>query len=256
MEYSPGSEPSPDSGDGDHGLEQDGPADAVESLEEYETRDAQLAAEDQLVRLLRSQGFEGEEYEAFEARLMRYALKVLDVWLQYGQVFSECASVGRPVSPTDRERTCLRRSREDREDIATMVVGLAIVRFRADALLGGGWQSSKGASITTYFMNGVKLEFANEFRKWQGEGRRWAPPSSMMVPLEICQMDPADLLAQRETVVASLRDLSESDRTIIALHYDGWSNAEIAEVVGRTVKAVAGVVRRWREQQRLRMKGA
>ncbi|MFG1913062.1 sigma factor-like helix-turn-helix DNA-binding protein [Kribbella sp. NPDC048928] len=237
-------------------LQQDTSAHGDASLDQQAVREAQLEAEDQLVVRLRMQRFKGEEYDRFEARLVRYALRVLDGWLRHGRIFHSCAAIGRGLSPTDRERDRLHDSPEDREDLATLVVGCAILRFRQDALIEGGWKRSKGASIATYFMNCVIREFPNHFRAWQREEQRWRPPPAA-VPKEQWLSDPGELAAQRAAVIAALQTLPSSSQAIVALHFDGWSNAQIAEVEGKTTKAVERVLERWRKQQRqLRTKGA
>jgi len=174
----------------------------------------------------------------------------MDAWLRHGRIFRECAEIGRGVEPTPRERTRLLESPEDREDLATEVVGKAIIRFRDEALVGGGWQESRGASITTFFMNRVIREFPNQFRAWQKEGRRWVPWPTVAVPPELWLSDPAEIVAQRDAVLSELRKLPAGQQEIVALHYDGHSNAQIAEMAGRTVKAVERALERWRERQR------
>jgi hypothetical protein len=217
---------------------------------------ARQAAEDELVARLRKAGFQGEEYVRFERQLVAYALKVLDAWLRHGQIFRECAALGRRADPKDWERTRLYESPEDREDLTVAVVGKAIVGFRADALVGGGWQGSKGASITTYFMNWVIREFPNQFRSWQSAEARWRRLPPARVPHELWLSDPAELIAQREVVLSEIRKLSAGQQEIIALHYDGYSNPQIAAVTGKTVKAVERTLERWRERQRhLRTRG-
>lgn len=204
--------------------------------------------DDEVIEWLRRARFKGAEYDRFEEYLVSYALGRLDAWLRYGRIFSECARIGRGLEVANWARNRLNESREDREDLAVAVVGAAIVRFRANALIGGSWNPLKGASITTYFMNWVIREFPNHFRKWQKDEHRWRVMPDP-VPRELWLSDPAEIAAQRSAVVAELRKLSPAQQEVVALHYDGYTNVQIAEVLGKSAKAVERVLERWREKQ-------
>ncbi|MEV0288910.1 hypothetical protein AB0H36_32730 [Kribbella sp. NPDC050820] len=68
--------------------------------------------------------------------------------------------------------------------------------------------------------------------------------------------DPAEILAQRDAVIVEFRKLAAGTQDIVALHYDGYSNAEIAEIKAKTVKAIERTLERWRARQRkLRSRG-
>jgi hypothetical protein len=219
--------------------------------------DVDRRAQDQeLVEQLRKVGFEGPEYDIFERELVGYGWAVLDAWLRHGQIFERCASIGRAINPTSRERDQLAASKEDREELSATVVGFVISNFRHIALAGGGWRPDGGASLSTYFVNRLVREFPNHFRAWQAQNRRWEQSREVTHDRLVELPDPASIAAERDVVLADLVRLRPREREVVALHYDGYSHAEIVELTGAvSEKAVEGVLSRWRKKERARRSG-
>lgn len=244
----PGSPPTP--ADLEPGVGDPADSEKVDVAEIRQTPLERRRRDGELIEYLRGTGFRGAEYDRFQDRLVRYGLRVLDAWLRHGQIFERCSRLGRGVAPSDWERNRLFESPEDREDLAASVVGVAIMRFRDRALVNGGWQLSKGASVTTYFMNCVIREFPNQFRAWQSREKRWKGSGQAAIPQELWLQDPGEIVAQKAAVVAELRKLGPGQREIVALYYDGYSVAQIAELEQKSTKAVERVLERWRDKQR------
>lgn len=227
--------------------------DVIEEVADGPGAAGRLARDTKLVERLRRTGFQGLEYDEFEGELVRYGWAVLDAWLKSGTIFARCAGIGRAVNPNERERERLIQSREDREDLVSIVVGDALDKFRENALVGGGWDGRRGgATLATYFVGRVVREFPNHFRSWQTSNRSWDTDAEHAArEREAHTDDPAGVLVQRAVVLEALRRLDPREREIVTLHYEGFSHTAIAQFTGAvSAKAVEGVLSRWRKRER------
>ncbi|MFI6927445.1 hypothetical protein ACIBIZ_46465 [Nonomuraea spiralis] len=220
--------------------------------ESLERRAADQRLRDEMARY----DFSGERYQQFENELARYGMSVLRGWMYTGYIFKLAATRKLFLAPTDAELEELYRDSDAREELATMTVALALPRFRQRALVEGGWLYEGGASLPTYFMGACLFIFPNEFRRRRAQQKRW----SRALAQEAIMLDPdagitADLESQalgRIRVRDDLRRAGERTRAIVALTIDGYSQEEIAELLGEpSVRAVEGALYRWRkiEQQ-------
>ena len=231
--------------------------------------DAKLLAE------LRTDGFSGKKYAQFERELVAYALEVFQAWLATGHIFKLCADRGRHLSPSDQEFEML-RNKQYRIDTAGMTIGSALRTFKLKALAGGGWSSSGGASLTTYFMGAVIYAYGNVLRDDRAARNRQTRSAVVVRRLaersrplftdgaldgdaaELCA-DPSFNVVSRMAVNDVLTSASERERKILALHLDGYTHQEIAEIMGeRTARSIEGVIYRWRKRQQemLSLEGA
>lgn len=207
--------------------------------------------------LARSQ-FSGRRYMLFETELVRYAISVLRAWMYTGYIFRIVATRGFSLHPSDNDLDELRRDSDAREELAAMTVAVALPRFREQALIGDGWRFEGGASLTTYFMGACLYVFPNEFRKRQSAMKRWRHAQEIearaFTPSTDPQTDPAADVLGRLRIHDDLRRADPRTRAIVALTLDGYSQQEIADLLGEaSVRAVEGALYRWRnkEQQRL-----
>jgi DNA-directed RNA polymerase specialized sigma24 family protein len=199
-------------------------------------------------------GFAGQQYERFQEELARYGTGVLRAWMRTGYIFSLASFRGFALHPTDTELEELHRDPGARDELANMTVCKALPRFRERALIGSGWQYERGASLTTYFMGTCLEVFPNEFRKHRAEAknRQFESYDPAFVILEAdASADPAVQVAGNFHVRDRLRDAEPRTRAVVALTIDGYTQKEIAEVLGMSsARAVEGVLRRWRELER------
>lgn len=120
-------------------------------------------------------------------------------------------------------------------------------RYWSDALVGGGWRADGEASIASYFSNALLMEFSNVFRVWVRQQLQSEPLDEEVADSRGLDKDESD---ERMHVLAQMRGLPPRQRQVVALHYDGYSHAEIVEVTGATSeRAVEAVLYRWRRQQ-------
>lgn len=210
------------------------------------------AADEQLLKYLARDGFEGRDYERFQNQLVRYALSVLCAWLHSGHVFHLTARQGIGLRPTEAEREDLRRDSDLREELAGLIVARTLPAFRQNALIEGGWTYDGGASVTTYFMGACLVAFPNEFRAYRaGEERhRRAVLRQQTVQLP----DLAAPSAEDEALgihhvrdhLKGIRD-SRTRTAVAALVLAGYTQLEIQELLDApSVRAIEGILHRWR----------
>jgi DNA-directed RNA polymerase specialized sigma24 family protein len=129
---------------------------------------------------------------------------------------------------------------------------VALPRFRERALEGGGWRPEGGASLATYFMGTCVDVFPNEFRRWRAQGQRWRRQNARDTSVEAEHMvDPADLALTNLDAHEHLDSLSREEQVIVQLTMLGYSQEEIAELLGKpSARAVEGVLYRLRNKAR------
>jgi hypothetical protein len=127
-----------------------------------------LAYDAELSDRLRAAGCQGNEWEVFAAALYKRAVKTTYRWIVEGAIFLQCRKRNRTVAPGDvgewSENDLRALARETVEDNFTL--------FKGKGILGGDWDPDKGASLFTYFMNGVVLSFPNVFRRFERSRRQ------------------------------------------------------------------------------------
>jgi DNA-directed RNA polymerase specialized sigma24 family protein len=131
-------------------------------------------------------------------------------------------------------------------------VGFAVVAFRDRVLKPGRWSQQGGATLKTYFVGQVLIQFVPVFKAWLRTGRREVPVEEMPA-----DRDRSALIDPEERAVASVeadRLLGLADgttRAIILLRSRGYSQEEIAELLGLpSAKAVEARLYRFRSEHR------
>jgi DNA-directed RNA polymerase specialized sigma24 family protein len=239
--------------------------DAVEAEEarQAEERLQRRLADRELLDRLSDACFQGDEYDAFADDLARYAIPVLRGWMYTGFIFSVTAKRGYRLEPSEAELHELRRDSALRGDLAMMTVAKALPFFRRRALLAGGWTVDGGASLTTYFTGACVFNFPNEFRQHRrARQQRFrvqrdyeSSVISSIAAAAAAAQDPATLVASNLRVEDCLGRLDDRARTIVELSMDGYTQAEIVEMLGETsVRGVEGVMYRFRTEEKARMK--
>jgi hypothetical protein len=211
-------------------------------------------ADRELVEVLRACGFAGVRYDLFAEELARYGVSVLCGWMYSGYVFALAARQGFSLHPAGHELDELHRDPVLRQDLAVMVVAVALRRFRDNALIGGGWRADGGASLTTYFLGTCLLVFPNEFRRHRAQSQRWQAQDAVDQATggseAAADGDPAELVTGTISIRAELARADPRTRAIVALRMDGYHQEEIAEMLSeKSARAVEGVLYRWRGRE-------
>ena len=227
--------PPPSPSDGDPGLlaaaRDEAERRAAESMSRRK-RDLDLRNE------LALEDFSGVGWDRYANELARYGIAVMVVWMRTGRIFVECARVfggrGRkkfalPPSPLDW-------TDQDRDDLAAVLVTKALTTFKQKALREGGWTYSGGASLSTYFIGTCTYEFPNAYTQWISQRTAAAAmgrAEQVVFDTSPPPPDPATQVIRGDQVgraMAKVRD--HRTRIVVQLKADGYSHAEIAEVLG------------------------
>jgi DNA-directed RNA polymerase specialized sigma24 family protein len=199
------------------------------------------------------EGFQGPGYELFQHELARYGLQVMLAWVGKGLIFLQCAQKGIHGLRSEYDEDT-RLTPDDVEELASETVGRALKAFRRSALVGGGWTLDGGATLKTYFIGTCLYEFANTYRMWSGERRRWRQGGDLEATLYnqalVSTPEPADIIVALDSLRAILRQIpSDRTRLVLALTADGYTHSEIADILadGATPRAVEGLLYRHRK---------
>ncbi|MEW1583459.1 hypothetical protein ACFCXC_35530 [Streptomyces microflavus] len=217
-------------------------------------------ADGHIVTMLRQDGFEGPRYDRFVEELVRYGISVLRGWMHSGYIFKLVAQRGFGLSPHELDLEDLATDSDLREELASMTVARALPRFRQQALVDSGWNTEGGASITTYFMGACVYDFPNEFRRHRAAEARHH--RALRREKELYQPRVSTVSLAQEIVgnIGVLDELQEIDdprvQAVVALTLDGYSQEEIRELVDiTTIRAVEGLLYRWRTKAKRKRKG-
>jgi len=216
-----------------------------ESAEEWE-RKAQRIRDQQLVDRLGHRGFTGPEYATFAGEFAAYGMSICRAWLTSGIIFSFCARRGRSIG-----RPPNRWSADDRHELALETVAVALKEFRERALVQRQWSPDGGASLKTYFIGTCLFVFPNVFRTWQRGEDRWSQVDLGEPLLDregSPHDDPASVVPLRVDVTAELRNLDPRTAAVIVLTAERYTQQEIAEVLGTSIRAVEGILNRHRHR--------
>jgi RNA polymerase sigma factor (sigma-70 family) len=201
-----------------------------------------LQVERELHDSLLSEGLGGPIYTALTA----YGLALMEPLVATGYIFTRCreAGIGLPQRPIPFS---------DRKDLVQETVMEALRVFRKDLKQRGGWQPGRGGSLTTYFSRTLLLQFANVWRRWLKDRAKHSgvPVETMQHDPEAPDPGPTVIYLERDEarqVLQALRSVENTrTRAVLALTFDGYTQQEIAEILGTTRRAVESLLRRHRK---------
>ena len=231
---------------GDDGLAQDGELDlepvAVTQIDGWlldadvdleDDRLQRLGGDEELLLTLQLGGFAKRDWEPVAQELARYGLAVITSWIRSRTIFTKVkqrTGYGLPVLdgwPTDTSVV---------SDIATDTVVAGLSHFRDHVLMANRWDSSKGASIRTFFIGLCLFKFANCYRKaYEAERTRRAtelltdddtlaePTTRGIESLVVTSIEAREAMASVTTARA---------RLALMLHSQGYKYEEIATRLG------------------------
>jgi DNA-directed RNA polymerase specialized sigma24 family protein len=221
------------------------PAPEPPSPEDRESGDAAL-----YVRLIKAD-FTGPDFDAVASALVRYAHTVLSAWLISGQIVQECAH--KDVGGLGRLRSGeVTLTRDDIEDLVQETLRRALERFIQDGRAGGGWSPLGGTALTTYFVGNCVLRFGDAYKSWEREHHHVRLPldPDLFSRHRKAGDDPLDLLIQRDKIAEVLPPPGWR-RTEVLLHAAGYTDDEIARIIGNGATAGAVATRRYRYRKTL-----
>ncbi|MFI1996397.1 RNA polymerase sigma factor [Actinoplanes sp. NPDC020271] len=199
-------------------------------------------------------GLVGPDYERLMNDLAGYGFRVCQAWLATGMMFRECAARGRPIGAPPPGLTP-----DDRTELALETVAYAVRDFKAFALELSEWDPRKG-SLTTYFIGSCINAFPNVFRRWQREEASWRPITrgdghEDMTSLPDATPGPEVQVIGQMELKRRLAAMGVRTAVALVLISEGFSYAEIGEILDVTGRAVEALVYRHRREILKRGKG-
>jgi hypothetical protein len=180
---------------------------------------------------------------------------VIGGWLRRRVIFTRAQERGFGGLPTPPAGAL-----DDPETIAELTnetVAKALFHFRRDVLLRGRWDSTRGASIRTYFIGQCLLRFANVYREWWRKEARHGPVVDHYDAVEMAdaRIDGPEQTAIIRSDIRNGLEQATNDKVRAALIMTAADlpQEEIADRLGVTEKSVERMVAYHRE--RMRKKG-
>jgi DNA-directed RNA polymerase specialized sigma24 family protein len=192
---------------------------------------------------------DGVVWKRIREELAAYGYVVIMSWLRSGKIFAECRKRGCVLRPLPRDWQL-----DDLVTVTTDTIITAIEDFRRKAVLGGGWDSGKKASLETYYVSGCVYAFPNAYRAWRRDFDKRMNNTVLTVNVDelteqtSTSSDPGDVVLAKHEVAHLLAEVvNPTTRRALALHADGYSTAEIADLLDTTRGSVRGLLQRLRK---------
>lgn len=221
-----------------------------------------LAEDQRQLASLQAADFRGPVWERFAEHLAGYGYQVLVAWIHTGQVFTRMQEKSRQLRlqpPSDGRAL----SGEVATELACETVAGALRAFRK-VLEREGWSAAGGASLQTFFVGQCLFCFPNVYRRWLRETRPppWQEVEILEDLVEADRLyghphggDPAERAHHRLEVAEAARQLGQLDcRMMFVVHKreEGYTQSEIAGMLGVTPRVVERLVakyRRWQQER-------
>ncbi|RZU46690.1 hypothetical protein EV385_6767 [Krasilnikovia cinnamomea] len=205
----------------------------------------------ELVERMTKKGFVGWEYDTFINDLARYGHAVIRVWIHTGEAYRRAFELGRPVSHAHRPRHPVLP--DDASALADLAVTFGLKLFIKKGLMQGQWQADGGASLRSYFIGSCLLTLSNACRSWKPDSPdQSAVPYDVVddIPTQRAGDDPERVVLLRSIIAGLLEEESPVDKLILRLRAVGYTEGEVAEIVGEgaTAKSVEHKIARARRR--------
>ena len=209
-----------------------------------------LAGDRELYEVLREQGFQGRDYDDFEIELMGYGFACIKKWILTRELLSKCQEKLRFV-PTEEEVRLDLLTPDETEEIAQDIVVEAVLGFRKDALVGGKWSPTGGASLKTFFVGRCLIEACKAMEQRARELERTTRYIQEVEDAELLELPSRKMSLETQFElddelrrVAGL--LSAKELEVTRLHTVGLSAKEIADRLGMLPRNVNKTLERTR----------
>jgi hypothetical protein len=210
----------------------------------------------ELLEAVVDSGYGGHTWEELANRLVARALPDLEEWIRTGAIYQRCRSARFRIP----QRVELQRPPLN-QDIAAKAVEDCLQRFRTDVLPRGEWDPDRSTTLEDFFAACCVRHVPNRWR----EHLRQDPPHAIEIdaldearqagvlavvidPLS----DPAGDVVLRDLLTRTLEPMSPDDRRSFVLLEQGWSPAEIAQMLGIPRNTLDARISRARKAARAR----
>lgn len=222
---------------------------------------AQQAADAAALKALEDAGFDGPVFHQVAGQWWNRGWLALMKWIPDNTIWARC----RAAVPHGTERLPTRNrffSQEDLYDLATEVLVHAVANF-SRVLKRGGWDPAGSASLTSFFIGQVLIQFTARYPIWLTT-RASAPADH--TPIEEADQRPVSFRGDAlswtdpEAAVICADEIRTAMATagsplvgrIVALDFAGYQNAEIGRELDLGPRAVEGQLYRFRTEARRR----
>ena len=181
-------------------------------------------------------GYTGAAWEELARRFVARALPALERAITGGTIYHRCRRAGFGI----RHRQELQVLAVAQE-IAAEAIDECLARFQEVVLPRGDWDPDRGGTLEDFFTGCCLPHVANRWR-WH---LRQLPPGAIeldaldevgqagvLVAMSDPPPGPAHVVEVRDAVARALAPMSRDDRTAFVLRSQGWSGAEIAQLLG------------------------
>lgn len=209
-----------------------------------------LLGDADLLYQLQLSGFAPEHWRRPSEEFARYGYDVITGWIFKDRIWREVEAkvrnrftLRRPARPLDEETVY---------SLAGDTVVAALEAFLEQVLKKRVWDPQGGASLKTFFIGQCCFQFPNVWRAYMRQQRRYleepvADPSELAPASSL--PSPEDVLNQEERVSKILEVVSsQKARQAFSLQADGYSEEEIAEIIGvadaKSIENMLGYQRR------------
>jgi hypothetical protein len=213
---------------------------------------ARLDADAALLTTLELAGFEGRDWNRFAEALAEYGYQVIRAWVGTGTIYARCRQRG--FGGADIVQPPWGAGAAEVDSLSNETVALAVRGFREKVLMKGRWDRNRGATLKTFFIGQCLMRFPTAFRRWREQCRPLPSESDDVLRLQPAgdRWDPAYTGIMNDELRRALRDAAKDDtkRAMLLLDGQGFSDSEIAEVLGTTTDAVDSFLYRHRRARK------
>jgi hypothetical protein len=196
------------------------------------------------------EGYQGSAWRELQARIASHTLDDLTTSLATGSIVARCAALGYRLQ---RDRSLQREPLPN--EIASEAVSRGLGRLKEKILIPGAWDPHRGQSLEDFFTVCCLSDVVNVYRWHQRRRRREASLDRLVDEGDLRlakamngpEPDPAIVVGWRQLLTETLESLQPDDRQALVLEANGWSRAEIAEMLdllGNTLDARISRARR------------
>ena len=207
---------------------------------------ARLDEDERTVQRLAEAGFQGPEFDRFEADLVGRGYRTMHKWTRTRVIFQKCEDRGILLKRRDW-------TENERIDLVQDTVATGYRRFCERALHRRQWNARWGSTLNTYFTGGLIFAFSEEYRAWYLVATARALRMRELTPeMGLVLSDPRQragaAVVDRDTVMRALGALDPRLAKALVLTDEQYSQKEIAEILGgsTTPRAVEALLRRHR----------
>ncbi|GAA2003216.1 sigma factor-like helix-turn-helix DNA-binding protein [Nocardioides kribbensis] len=201
-----------------------------------------------LVTALALAKYEGDLYDYFANELAKYGYAVLKSWIAKKIMFERCKQKGFGLRVLERDFT-----QQEIEGLANYTVAMALNYFREKVLMKRRWDPTKGASLRTFFIGQCVFQFPNIYRDFLDDlDSDWLHGyTDDVLEMDFYTEHTSPVDRRVIAAIVSSQAMAEiTDRRVrraMVMTAEGYTQPDIARVLGVSTKAVERMLARARE---------